>query len=62
MTAILGIDAASTTAEPSGVALIAKHGNGWRCVALAPSYDTFIELTHGVPDNFVCDHENPRLE
>ncbi len=62
MTAILGIDAAWTTAEPSGVALIAEHGTGWQCVGLAPSYDTVIEPTHRVPDDFVCDHENPRLE
>lgn len=49
MTAILGIDAAWTTAEPSGVALIAEQGNGWLCVGLAPSYDAFIALANGAP-------------
>jgi len=49
MTAILGIDAAWTETEPSGVALITEHGNSWRCVGLAPSYDTFIALTNGKP-------------
>jgi len=49
MTAILGIDAAWTTTEPSGVGLIIEHGKSWRCVGLAPSYDTFIALANGKP-------------
>ena len=38
MAAVLGIDAAWTTTNPSGVALVALVGERWRCVALAPSY------------------------
>ena len=44
MTAILGIDAAWTATEPSGVALIRRCSDGgpWVCVAVAPSYESFI--------------------
>ena len=49
MTTILGIDAAWTATEPSGIALISKHINSWRCVGLAPSYDAFIALANGTP-------------
>ena len=44
MPAILGIDAAWTVTEPSGVALVAKHPNGWQLIAAAPSYNRFIRL------------------
>ena len=47
MPAILGIDAAWTTAHPSGVALVAHSDGAWRCVALAPSYDAFVGLASG---------------
>jgi hypothetical protein len=40
--AILGIDAAWTTGEPSGVALIQRSEDGWRCLATAPSYEVFL--------------------
>lgn len=43
MRAVLGIDAAWTEREPSGVALIADDGSGWRLVEVAASYDAFIE-------------------
>src|SRR6185295_11338665 len=49
MTTILGIDAAWTATEPSGVALVASRDNGWRCLAVAPSYESFLDLTRGVP-------------
>lgn len=49
MPAILGIDAAWTTTEPSGVALVRKAAGFWECLALAPSYDSFIELGKGEP-------------
>lgn len=49
MTAILGIDAAWTETEPSGVALMTEYDSCWRCVGLAPSYDTFIALATGKP-------------
>jgi len=47
--AILGIDAAWTEKEPSGVALIEGARGGWRCVAVTPSYGTFLALAEGTP-------------
>jgi predicted RNase H-like nuclease len=47
MTAVLGIDAAWTTTNPSGVALVARDAGRWRCVALAPSYRSFLDLAAG---------------
>ena len=46
MRAVLGIDAAWTLTEPSGVAL-AVEDNGWRLVAVAPSYDDFLRIGGG---------------
>jgi predicted RNase H-like nuclease len=40
---ILGIDAAWTTHQPSGVALVTGVADDWRCVAMEPSYQRFIE-------------------
>lgn len=42
MRSVLGIDAAWTEREPSGVALIATLGSGWRLVQVAASYDAFM--------------------
>jgi predicted RNase H-like nuclease len=51
MTTILGIDAAWTAKQPSGVALVQKHGARWRCIFAAPSYMSFIERADGrLPD------------
>lgn len=47
MAGVLGIDAAWTEKEPSGVALIEGSPGGWRCLAVAPSYDTFLGLAEG---------------
>ncbi len=47
MAAVLGIDAAWTPSEPSGVALIQGTGHSWRCVAVAPSYSSFVGLANG---------------
>jgi len=41
--AVLGIDAAWTGTEPSGVALIAREGERWRCVRVGPSYGAFCQ-------------------
>jgi len=49
MDAILGIDTAWTRDQPSGVALAQRTALGWQCIAVAPSYDTFIALSHGIP-------------
>jgi hypothetical protein len=47
MPTILAIDAAWTTTEPSGVAVVRSEESGWRCVAAAPSYDEFLALVRG---------------
>ena len=47
MPVVLGIDAAWTATKPSGVALVRSAGLRWRCLAVAPSYDTFVGLRHG---------------
>jgi predicted RNase H-like nuclease len=52
MTTILGIDAAWTAREPSGVALVRQDGTRWRCLASAPSYAAFIDLAHGRMPNW----------
>lgn len=50
MTALLGIDAAWTYKNPSGVSLLIRDGRDeWRCAALAPSYDSFLDLAAGTP-------------
>lgn len=42
MISVLGIDAAWTDHEPSGVALVTGEGAGhWRCRCVAPSYASF---------------------
>jgi predicted RNase H-like nuclease len=46
---VLGIDAAWTERQPSGVALIRSRRRGWQCVAVAPSYEAFIALAIGTP-------------
>jgi predicted RNase H-like nuclease len=38
---VLGIDAAWTPRQPSGVALVSKHDDRWRLLAAAPSYEAF---------------------
>ena len=40
--AVLGIDAAWTETQPSGVAVAAKFDGGWKLLAVAPSYDEFL--------------------
>jgi predicted RNase H-like nuclease len=47
MTTILALDAAWTVTEPSGVALVQDTSIGWRCVAIAPSYDDFFSQGDG---------------
>ena len=49
MAGILGIDAAWTNKEPSGVALLEGSSGAWRCVAVAPSYVSFLSLAEGTP-------------
>lgn len=47
MRSVLGIDAAWSGRGSSGVSLVAQDDSGWHCVAVAPSYDSFIALTDG---------------
>jgi predicted RNase H-like nuclease len=48
--AVLGIDAAWTSGQPSGVALVSETDRGWCCDAVAPSYSSFIALAmQGTP-------------
>ena len=48
MASVLGIDAAWTAHNPSGVALVRTNPDQrWECVALAPSYDAFVSVADG---------------
>lgn len=49
MKTILGIDAAWTAKQPSGVALLVVQRDRLVCKALAPSYRDFLELAGGRP-------------
>ena len=49
MRAVLGIDAAWTVAQPSGVALLVEGRRRWRCAGVAPSYAAFLGLAAGEP-------------
>jgi len=46
--AVLGIDAAWTVTEPSGVAAAVETASGWRLAAVAASYEQFIARANGV--------------
>ena len=48
MSVVLGIDAAWTAGQPSGVSLAVHEGVRWRLRAVAPSYDHFLSLAEGV--------------
>lgn len=50
MRSVLGIDAAWSEREPSGVALIADSGSGWRLVDVAASYDAFMRPPSPITD------------
>ncbi len=45
MPAILGIDAAWTPTQPSGIALVADDSSRWHLIAAEPSYQHFIALS-----------------
>ena len=46
--AVLGIDAAWTVTEPSGVAAAVEMASGWRLAAVAASYEQFIARANGL--------------
>jgi predicted RNase H-like nuclease len=47
--AVLGVDAAWTATQPSGVALAVETERGWRLAALDASYDNFVGRANGGP-------------
>lgn len=49
MRTVLGIDAAWTPRNPSGVALVQGSGRKWTCLGVAPSYESFNSLADGCP-------------
>ncbi len=49
--AVLGIDAAWTIAQPSGVALAVETASGWRLAAVESSYQRFVALAEGTAPN-----------
>ena len=46
---VLGIDAAWTAHQPSGIALVQNTASAWSCLAIAPSYEAFIAQASGQP-------------
>ena len=44
---VLGIDAAWTAHQPSGIALVQNTTTRWSCLAVAPSYEAFIAKASG---------------
>jgi hypothetical protein len=53
MRLILGIDAAWTCTEPSGVALLAQNGASWNCLCVAPSYEAFLDCARGTQVDWI---------
>jgi len=58
MDVILGIDAAWTKKEPSAVAVVVRDSSDWRCVAVTPSYDSFLARAN---DNIPLDWNTPHF-
>ena len=59
MKVVLGIDAAWTEDNPSGVAVVVKTDNGWQCRGVAPGYQAFIDLAGGTPVNWTAKFTGP---
>lgn len=57
---VLGIDAAWTDHQPSGVALVQQQGQSWRCLAVAPSYASFLALAEGFPVDWGARHRGSK--
>jgi predicted RNase H-like nuclease len=47
--AVLGIDAAWTASQPSGVAVVSEISSGWHLVAAEPSYQRFLARAYSLP-------------
>jgi len=57
---VLGIDAAWTDHQPSGVALVQQQGQCWRCLAVAPSYASFLAHAEGFPVDWGARHRDSK--
>jgi hypothetical protein len=55
MRAVLGIDAAWTLTQPSGIALAVELSSGWRLIAAASSYQRF----HALADRSLSGEQRP---
>jgi hypothetical protein len=53
MRAVLGIDAAWTLSQPSGVAVMNETSTGWRLVAAEASYQRFDARANGLRSHSV---------
>lgn len=49
---ILGIDAAWTATQPTGVALVIRKNDSWETVSVAPSYASFVDCVTGEKPNW----------
>ena len=52
MEIVLGIDAAWSVKQPSGVAMVGRRSSRWECLAVAPSYLTFHQAARGCEINW----------
>ena len=62
--AVLGIDAAWTAGQPSGVALVCESGGRWRLASVAPSYPAYLERATAnghLPDGGALVHRTEQL-
>jgi hypothetical protein len=59
MSIVLGIDAAWTDRHPSGVAVLDLNRPA-KCLAVAPSYDSFIGLASGTAVDKYVKHSGSR--
>lgn len=59
---VLGLDAAWTAHQPSGVALVQEQGQRWHCLAVAPSYASFLACAGGHPVDWEARHRGSTPE
>lgn len=57
---VLGIDAAWTAHQPSGVALVQQRDQGWHCLGVAPSYASFVAHADGIPVDWGARHRGSK--
>ncbi|MEB3353099.1 MAG: DUF429 domain-containing protein [Cyanobacteriota bacterium] len=62
--AVLGMDAAWTVRQPSGIALVQLNAGRWRCLGIAPSYQSFEDLAASTPVDWAQRHKGsqPSME